>query len=98
LEDDMTVLSREDIDRQIAGLSGWKYDGQAIVKQYKFSSFPTAIEFVNRLVPLAESADHHPDITINYSKVTLSYATHSEGGVTNKDFEGARAADKIAAH
>ena len=94
----MATLSREEIDQQLPSLSGWKYDGQAIVKQYKFAGFPQAIEFVNRLVPGAESADHHPDITINYSKVTLSYATHSEGGVTKKDFDGARAADKMAAH
>ena len=42
-----------------------------------------------------EPADHHPDVTINFRKVTLSYSTHSEGGVTEKDFAGARAAERV---
>ena len=90
----MATLSRSEIDQRLTTLSGWHYDGQAIVKQFKFSGFPAAVQFVNRLVPDAEKADHHPDITINYSRVTLSYATHSEGGVTAKDFEGATVAER----
>ena len=43
---------------------------------------------MQRLVPGAEAADHHPDILINY-RVTLTYTTHSEGGLTEKDFAGA---------
>ena len=53
--------------------------------------------FVGRLVPGAESADHHPDIAINYKRVTLTYSTHSEGGLTLKDFDGAAMADRLAA-
>ena len=49
-----------------------------------------------RLVPGCEAADHHPDVTINYRRVTLSYTTHSEGGLTVKDVAGARAADFAA--
>ena len=90
------ILSRDEIDTQLTGLTGWKYDGQAIVKQYKFSGFPQAIEFVNRLVPGAESADHHPDIMINYRRVTLSWSTHDEGGLTAKDIDGAKMADRHA--
>ena len=90
----MSVLSRDQIEQRLTGFSGWKYDGQAITKEYKFATFPDAVQFVNRLVPGAEKADHHPDITINYSRVTLAYATHSEGGVTVKDFEGARMAEE----
>jgi 4a-hydroxytetrahydrobiopterin dehydratase len=51
---------------------------------------------VQRLVVDAEAADHHPDITINYKRVTLSYSTHSEGGLTEKDLDGARMADRKA--
>ncbi len=93
----MSILSREELDRGLHGLAGWTYDGKAIVKRYTFSGFPAAVEFVTRLVPGAEDADHHPDITINYKRVTLSYSTHSEGGVTKKDLDGARAADVSAA-
>ena len=61
-----------------------------------FRGFPEAVAFVQRLVPEAEQADHHPDITINYRRVTLAYSTHSEGGVTLKDIDGARMADRMA--
>ncbi len=61
-----------------------------------FPGFPEAVAFVTRLVPHAERADHHPDILINYRRVTLTYSTHSEGGLTAKDFEGAALADSQA--
>jgi 4a-hydroxytetrahydrobiopterin dehydratase len=91
-----TLLSDAQIDERLRTLAGWRRDGDAIRKQFKFASFPDAVAFVNRLVPGAEAADHHPDITINYSRVTLSYSTHSEGGLTEKDFEGAKQADRCA--
>ena len=56
--------------------------------------FRQRLAFVNRLVPEAEAADHHPDIIINYRRVTLLYSTHSEGGLTQKDFDGAAMADR----
>jgi 4a-hydroxytetrahydrobiopterin dehydratase len=77
-------------------MEGWRLSGDAIVKQFTFSGFPEAVAFVNRLVPGAESADHHPDIAINYRRVTLSYTTHSEGAITEKDLAGARMADTCA--
>jgi 4a-hydroxytetrahydrobiopterin dehydratase len=83
-------------EQRIAGLTGWMLDGDAIRKQYTFKGFPEAIAFVNRLVPGAEAADHHPDIAIDYKRVTLTYSTHSEGGLTIKDFAGAAAADRVA--
>lgn len=89
----MSTLSREEIARRLASLQGWSLDGNAIKKQYTFRDFPEAVHFVDRLVPVAEAADHHPDILINYKRVTLTYSTHSEGGLTQKDFEGATAAD-----
>jgi 4a-hydroxytetrahydrobiopterin dehydratase len=90
------TLSRADVEQRIKGLDGWTLDGDAIRKQYTFANFPEAVAFVNRLVPGAESADHHPDISINYKRVTLTYSTHSEGGLTGKDFEGAAMADRVA--
>jgi 4a-hydroxytetrahydrobiopterin dehydratase len=90
----MSTLSREEIARRLPSLQGWSLDGNAIKKQYTFRDFPDAVCFVDRLVPVAEAADHHPDILINYKRVTLTYSTHSEGGLTEKDFEGASAADR----
>jgi 4a-hydroxytetrahydrobiopterin dehydratase len=54
------------------------------------------VAFVDRLAPKAQAADHHPDILINYKRVTLTYSTHSEGGLTAKDFAGAATADQLA--
>jgi 4a-hydroxytetrahydrobiopterin dehydratase len=78
----MSTLSREEIARRLPSLQGWSLDGNAIKKQYTFRDFPDAVRFVDRLVPVAEAADHHPDILINYKRVTLTYSTHSEGGLT----------------
>ena len=61
-----------------------------------FITGPEAIAFVNRLAPEAEKVDHHPDILINYKRVTLTYSTHSEGGLTAKDFAGAATADRLS--
>jgi 4a-hydroxytetrahydrobiopterin dehydratase len=92
----MSILSDEEVQRQLNGLKDWKLEGRAIRKQYTFNDFPGAVAFVNRLVPEAEAADHHPDIVINYRRVTLLYSTHSEGGLTQKDFDGAAMADRKA--
>ena len=91
----MPKLTREDAEQRIRTLGGWTLDGDAITRQYTFKDFPDAVAFVNRLAPIAERADHHPDILINYKRVTLTYSTHSEGGLTEKDFAGARAADAV---
>jgi 4a-hydroxytetrahydrobiopterin dehydratase len=89
-------LTRTDAEQRLKHLDGWSLDGNAITKLFTFADFPAAIAFVNRLAPAAEAADHHPDILINYKRVTLTYSTHSEGGLTDKDFAGAAAADRLA--
>jgi 4a-hydroxytetrahydrobiopterin dehydratase len=88
-------LSEEEIARGLGGLTGWTRDGDAIRKHYTLGGFPDAIAFVTRLAFDAEAADHHPDITINYKRVTLSFSTHSEGGLTQKDFDGATKVDAL---
>ena len=92
----MPKLSSSEIEQQLKRLNGWKLEGNAIRKQYTFAGFPEAVAFVNRLAREAEAADHHPDILINYKRVTLTYSTHSEGGLTEKDFAGAATADRLA--
>jgi 4a-hydroxytetrahydrobiopterin dehydratase len=89
-------LTHAEAEQRITALKGWTLDGEAIRKQYTFKGFPEAIAFVNRIAPGAEAADHHPDILINYKRVTLTYSTHSEGGLTDKDFSGAADADGLA--
>ncbi len=92
----MAILSEQEVEKQLATVSGWALEGRAIRKQFTFTDFPAAVAFVNRLVPEAEAADHHPDIIINYRRVTLLYSTHSEGGLTQKDFDGAAMAERKA--
>ena len=90
----MARLSLSEAEQRIKSLSGWTLEGDTIRKQYTFRDFVEAIAFVNCLAPKAEAADHHPDIAINYKRVTLTYSIHSEGGLTVKDFEGAATADR----
>ena len=78
-------------------LSGWVREGDSIRRQFVFAGFPDAVAFVVRLGFTAEVADHHPELLIDYKRVTATYTTHSEGGLTVKDFEGAKAATNIAA-
>jgi 4a-hydroxytetrahydrobiopterin dehydratase len=92
----MAKLSRAEVEQRLTSLNGWTLDGDAICKQFTFKNFVEAIAFVNRLAPEAEAADHHPDILINYKRVTLTWSTHSEGGLTDKDFAGAATADRLA--
>jgi 4a-hydroxytetrahydrobiopterin dehydratase len=92
----MAKLSKAEAEQRLRNVAGWSLDGDSIRKQFTFADFPAAIAFVNRLAPVAEAADHHPDILINYKRVTLTYSTHSEGGLTAKDFEGAEMADRVA--
>jgi 4a-hydroxytetrahydrobiopterin dehydratase len=89
-------LSRAEAEERVKTLKSWTLEGDAIRKQFTFADFAAAIAFVNRLAPQADAADHHPDILINYKRVTLTYSTHSEGGLTEKDFAGAATADRLA--
>jgi 4a-hydroxytetrahydrobiopterin dehydratase len=83
--------------KRLQNLPGWERDGDAIRRKFTFGGFPQAVAFVVRLGFVAEAADHHPDILVSYKRVTLTYSTHSEGGLTVKDFDGASAASALAA-
>jgi 4a-hydroxytetrahydrobiopterin dehydratase len=89
----MPLLTDAQIDDALRRLPGWTREGAALVRQFTFASFPEAVAFVNRLVPHAEAADHHPDLVVNYRRVTVRWSTHSDGGITEKDVAGARMTD-----
>ena len=80
-------LSNGEVTGALVGLQGWERRGDVISKQFTFDDFRAALTFVNRVGELAEAADHHPDITINYRRVTLSLSTHDVGGLTAKDID-----------
>ena len=93
----MAVLTSADLTEKLKSLEGWTPTGNTIRKEFVFQDFPEAVLFVSALVPGAEDSDHHPDIEIHYKRVILTYSTHSEGGVTAKDIDGAAMADAVAA-
>jgi 4a-hydroxytetrahydrobiopterin dehydratase len=80
------VYSEEQVQAAIAKLDGWELRDGRLRKQYTFRTFLRAIAFVSSVAYLAEGAGHHPDITINYNKVTLRLVTHSAGALTDRDF------------
>jgi 4a-hydroxytetrahydrobiopterin dehydratase len=89
-------LSEVEIAAELVAHPGWKQKGEAIVKTYALRSFPEAIAFVTRLAFDAEASDHHPDLQISYKNVTVSWSTHSAGGITEKDLAGAKQTDIVA--
>jgi len=82
----MDLLTEEQIADRLAGLSGWEREDDSIVRVAKLADFKAAMLYVGAIAYLAESANHHPDISIAWNKVTLSLSTHSAGGLTNNDF------------
>ncbi len=85
------LLTSIEIAEALRSLPGWSSDGKALHRTYRFADFPSAVQFVNRLVAPAEALNHHPDITLSYNKVALSLTTHDAGGLTRKDLALARA-------
>jgi 4a-hydroxytetrahydrobiopterin dehydratase len=83
----MAVLSDDEVRQRLGELDGWKQEGDSIVKQFEFDDFQGSVDFVNRITPPAEEMNHHPDLEISWNKVTVKLSSHSEGGVTENDFE-----------
>jgi 4a-hydroxytetrahydrobiopterin dehydratase len=88
------VLSESEVQEGLARLQGWELRDGRLRKQYHFRTFLRAIAFVNSVAYLAESAGHHPDVTINYNCVTLRLITHSEDALTDRDFSLAETIDE----
>jgi 4a-hydroxytetrahydrobiopterin dehydratase len=80
-------LSDVEIHRAVSALTGWSRRGDSLVKAFTFPRFADGIAFVNRVARIADEMNHHPDIDIRYTKVTLTLSTHDAGGVTKTDFE-----------
>ena len=86
-------LNDESIDGWLKSRKGWERSGNALKKDFEFPSFRDAIVFVNRVASLADDMDHHPDIDIRYTTVSLTLTTHSTGGLTEKDVKLAEGVD-----
>jgi 4a-hydroxytetrahydrobiopterin dehydratase len=81
----MSVLQDDQLAVALATLPGWQVTNGELRKTFSTANFVAALAFVNRVGELAEAAGHHPDITINYNRVTFALVTHDQGGITEKD-------------
>ena len=92
-----TPYTDTQIVERLGPLEGWSQSDKAIRRTYETDGWPITLMLVNALGFIAEAADHHPDLHVSYKKVTVSWSTHSEGGVTDKDFAGVKQSEMIAA-
>ena len=84
----MPKLTQDEIANNLSSSSGWTLEGNQIAKLFQFKDFAEALAFVNKVGAEAEKMDHHPDIFIHsWNKVKITISTHSEGGITKKDFQ-----------
>jgi 4a-hydroxytetrahydrobiopterin dehydratase len=90
------VLTDEQVAERLAGLPGWTRQGDNIVHAETLADFKAALLYVGAVAFLAEAADHHPDITIQWNKVTLTLSTHSARGLTIKDFDLAEQVSRLS--
>jgi 4a-hydroxytetrahydrobiopterin dehydratase len=89
------LLDAQEIKAWLKKLPQWDHEKKYIERVFEFDDFNEAIEFVNGVAEISEEDDHHPDIDIRYGKVTLRLSTHSEGGLTDMDFEVAEKIDTL---
>jgi 4a-hydroxytetrahydrobiopterin dehydratase len=92
----MARLDDQQIEEKLGSLDGWERSGDAISKRFELDDFKGSVDFVNRLLPEAEGMNHHPDLEISWNKVTVTVTTHSEGGLTDNDFELAKRIDSVS--
>lgn len=85
----------EIIQESIKKIPEWELNEDSISRSFEFDEYQLAIDFVNAIAEIAEEAQHHPDISINYTSVTLVLTTHSKGGLTESDFEVAIRIDSL---
>lgn len=89
------TLMPEIIQERIKKIPEWELNEDSISRSFEFDEYQLAIDFVNAVAEIAEEAKHHPDISINYTSVTLVLTTHSKGGLTESDFEVAVRIDSL---
>jgi 4a-hydroxytetrahydrobiopterin dehydratase len=90
------LLSDAEIAASLGLVPDWGRDGSTLVRTIECPTFRAAIALVGRVADAAEEADHHPDITINWRRVTFSLTTKASHGLTAKDFSMAATIDRLA--
>jgi 4a-hydroxytetrahydrobiopterin dehydratase len=93
---DPQPLSDDEITARLAQLPGWERADDTITKTYKLERYMAGLAFASAVGTIAEGLDHHPDILIQWRKVTVTYYTHSAGNkITHKDFDAATAIEAL---
>ena len=92
----MKTYTDQEVTTLCAERAGWSGDSARITRTFEFPTFHRAVAFIVQAGMIADVADHHPDMTIMYSRVRVDLSTHSAGGVTGKDFALADALDAAA--
>ena len=82
---DVELLSDEEVTAALAGLPGWARSGDSITTTVELADFRAAMLYTGAVAYLAEAANHHPDVLIQWNRVTLTLSTHSAGGLTGND-------------
>ncbi len=91
-----TALTEAEIIERLAGLNRWERDGNLVIKTFQFDSYLAGVAFAASVGVIAEGLNHHPDMTIGWRKVTVSFTTHDVGNkLTAKDFAAAAAIDAL---
>jgi len=91
-----TTYDETQIAERLRALPGWYFEDKTVRRVYKTDGWPTTLMLVNAIGFAAEAADHHPDLSVTWGKITVKLSTHSAGGITDKDFELARRIEEIA--
>ena len=81
----MPRLSDSDIDQALAGLEGWRREGDELVRDFEVGDFVAALGLIVQISALAERANHHPTLTNTYNRVRIALSSHDEGGITERD-------------
>ena len=93
----MAKLGAKERDEALGRLNGWVYDegADSITHAFKFKDFSEAFAFMTRVALLAQAADHHPEWSNVYNKVSITLSTHDACGLTAKDVDLAEAIDRL---
>lgn len=92
----LPAYTESQVRAKLAELPGWTYEEGWLRRKYQTDGWPTTLLLVNQIAFVSEAAWHHPDLSVSWAKVTVKLMTHSENGITDRDFELARRIDELA--
>ena len=96
---EVVLLATDDIDALLKSVPGWQYsvDTNSISRRFSFNDYRQTMQFVNEVAAIADKQDHHPDLLVTYNRCTVSWTTHSVGGLSENDFICAARVNQLAA-